>query len=80
MHYVYIIKSIEYLDQIYIGQTSHLAHRLDAHNAGKSFHTSKYKPWKISMYFAFEEAEKAIEFEKFLKSGAGNAFLKKRIF
>ncbi len=67
-------------DKIYIGQTDHLSNRLTAHNDGKSIHTAKYKPWKMYMYFAFENSQNAIRFEHFLKTGAGYSFLKKRIF
>ncbi len=75
MHYVYIINSIPHPDQFYTGQTTNIDHRLDDHNSGKSDHTRKYKPWKFISYIAFESKEKAINFEKYLKSGSGRAFL-----
>ena len=40
-------------------------------------HTSKFKPWKIEVYIAFETEEKAIAFESYLKSGSGHAFAKR---
>ncbi|MBL6665290.1 MAG: GIY-YIG nuclease family protein [Rickettsiales bacterium] len=55
MHYTYIIKSISNPDQSYIGYTSNLKQRLVDHNSGKSFHTSKYKPWNLEFYCAFND-------------------------
>ena len=72
MHYVYILKSLSFPDQLYIGQTDHLSNRLATHNEGKSIHTAKYKPWKVIIYFAFEDSKRAIEFEQYLKTGAGS--------
>ena len=54
--------------------TDDLKKRLHDHNAGYSFHTSKYKPWKLINYLAFSSKDAAIEFEKYLKSGSGQAF------
>ena len=44
---VYIIRSIEFPDEEYIGATEDLKRRLPEHNAGKSAHTAKFKPWKL---------------------------------
>lgn len=78
MHYVYLIQCIKYPVQYYFGQTTDLESRLQRHNAGRSFHTAKYCPWKLITYLAFEDKEKAISFEKFLKTGSGREFAKKR--
>ena len=75
MHYVYIINSLNFPDQFYTGYTVDITQRLSDHNSGKSEHTRKYKPWKFVSYVAFESKEKAIEFEKYLKSGSGRAFV-----
>ncbi|MBN1833172.1 MAG: GIY-YIG nuclease family protein [Deltaproteobacteria bacterium] len=74
MKYVYLIQSISNPNQKYIGTTSDVKKRILAHNAGQSPHTSKYKPWKLVFYFAFSNTEKAMEFEKYLKTGSGRAF------
>jgi len=79
MYYVYILKSQKYPDQNYIGQTNDVAQRLYVHNTGGSSHTAKYKPWKLISSIFFETKEKAVEFEKYLKSGSGRAFIKKRL-
>jgi putative endonuclease len=52
--------------------------RLVKHNAGEVSHTSKYGPWRKT-YVAFSDEKQAFEFEKYLKSGSGRAFAKKRL-
>src|SRR5207253_10653002 len=79
MWYVYIIRSINFPDQEYIGATSDLKRRLPEHNAGKSAHTAKFKPWQLIWYCAFPDKYKALAFEKYLKSHSGRAFAKKRL-
>ena len=54
--------------------TEDLKQRLKQHNAGESFHTSKYVPWELVNYFAFTSKTAAINFEKYLKTGSGQAF------
>ncbi len=78
MHYVYIIKSISYPDKIYIGHTSNLKKRISDHNCGTTSHTKKYKPWELILYLGFKDKIKAIEFEKYLKSGSGRALAVRR--
>ena len=80
MKYVYLIQSIPYPDQRYIGITSDLKNRLKAHNEGRSKHTSKYKSWKLVAYVAFSDDEKASEFEQYLKSGSRRAFAAKLLW
>jgi hypothetical protein len=38
---------------------------------------TKYKPWKIKNVIWFDDAEKAIAFERYLKSRSGRAFAKR---
>ncbi len=80
MYYVYLIKSINFPDRTYIGHTDNLSERLDTHNSGGSIYTKDARPWKIVMVLAFEDKLKATAFEKYLKSGAGRAFAKKRLW
>ena len=63
MHYVYLIQSIPFPKQKYMGQTDDLKERLYNHNHGCAKHTTKYKPWKLVAYMGFESKEKVIEFE-----------------
>ena len=79
MFYVYILESLDYEDQIYIGFTNNLKSRLKDHNTGNSKHTNKFKPWQIIYASIFLDKSKALAFEKYLKSNSGRAFLRKRL-
>jgi putative endonuclease len=79
MWYVYIIRSVNSPEQEYTGATADLKRRISDHNAGKSIHTAKFKPWILIWYCAFPDKYKALEFEKYLKSHSGRAFAKKRL-
>jgi len=80
MYYVYIIKSIKYKKQIYIGLTDYLERRLKEHNIGMNISTRRYLPWKMIYYEAFSSVIDARLREKKLKD-YGNSLLelKKRI-
>lgn len=80
MHYVYLIESLSGHGQRYVGVTANLKQRLQEHNAGKSPHTSKFKPWRLATYVAFTERYKAESFERYLKSGSGHAFARRRLW
>jgi len=80
MYYVYLIESESVPGRRYVGLTSDLRRRLDDHNAGKSPHTAKYKPWRLVTYIAFSDRRKAEEFERYLKSGSGHAFANRRLW
>jgi predicted GIY-YIG superfamily endonuclease len=79
MKYVYLLQSLTFPDQRYIGITEDVDARLQTHNAGGSPHTAKYRPWKLETYICFQDDRRAIEFERYLKSGSGRAFSKKRL-
>jgi predicted GIY-YIG superfamily endonuclease len=76
-YYVYILQSINNPDKYYVGYTTNIKDRLIKHNEGGDKYTSKYKPWKIKNAISFIEKEKALAFEKYLKSHSGRAFAKK---
>jgi Predicted endonuclease containing a URI domain len=38
-----------------VGITTDLKRRLYEHNAGKSYHTSKFRPWRLVTYVAFSD-------------------------
>ncbi|PIS47999.1 MAG: excinuclease ABC subunit C [Elusimicrobia bacterium CG08_land_8_20_14_0_20_51_18] len=79
MFFVYILTSLQDPQKIYIGKTSDLNKRLSEHNRGESQYTKTHVPWKIETYIAFADGKSAECFEKYLKSGSGFAFLKKRL-
>jgi putative endonuclease len=76
MHYtVYILYSSKY-QKHYTGFTSNLEQRLLSHNElGKDW-TARYRPWQLIYTRAFFEKKEAIEYEKWLKTGAGRDFIK----
>ena len=78
MYYVYLIRSLNYPDQIYIGYTENFEERLECHNAGGSLHTNKYRPWELIIYVAFKNKLCALDYELYLKSGSGRALAAKR--
>ena len=78
MKYVYILESHD-SDYFYAGLTDDVPARLAKHNAGEVSHTSKHRPWRLKTYVAFSDEKQAIAFEKYLKSGSGRAFAKKRL-
>jgi predicted GIY-YIG superfamily endonuclease len=78
--YVYLIESLSHLGERYVGSTSDLKKRLAEHNAGKSLHTAKFKPWRLVSYLAFSNPAKAAAFERYIKSGSGHAFAAKRLW
>ncbi|PLX07138.1 MAG: hypothetical protein C0594_06505 [Marinilabiliales bacterium] len=63
----------------YTGCTSNLVSRLDRHNKGQVSFTSSRLPVKLKTYITFDDKYKAYNFEKYLKSGSGRAFMKKRL-
>jgi putative endonuclease len=79
MKYVYLLESIEHPNESYVGLTDDLRARFKAHNSGQSPHTAKFKPWRLVSYVAFSDNEKAVAFERYLKSASGRAFAKKRL-
>ena len=75
--YVYMLQSIDPPGHWYVGMTEDLESRLEAHNAGRVPHTSKFLPWRIEIAIAFRDKTKAVAFERYLKSQSGRAFARK---
>ena len=76
MYYVY---SLQCKDGFYLGCTDNLKDRIDRHQKGQVPATAKRLPLNLEFYFAIKEKYKAFEFEKYLKSGSGRAFLNKHL-
>jgi len=72
---VYILQYISYPAEHSTGPTDDLKRRLEEHNAGKVPHTAKFTPWEIRSATAFRSRDRAIAFERYLKTGSGRAFL-----
>ncbi len=77
MYYVYVLQSTGKPSIIYRGFTENLQKRIKKHNKGDCVFTKKYRPWTLICYFVFVDKKIALNFEKYLKSGSGKAFLNK---
>ena len=77
MWYVYILLCND--SKTYIGCTDDLKDRIVRHQKGQVPATQKRLLVKLICYFAFSNKYTAFNFEKYLKSGSGRAFLKKRL-
>lgn len=80
LYYVYLLESLNDPTRRYVGVTADLKVRLGEHNAGKSTHTAKHRPWRLVTYITFSDREQAESFERYLKSGSGHAFARKRLW
>ena len=78
MWYVYILKCRD--GKTYLGCTDDLKNRLERHNKGYVPATKNRLPVTLNAYFAFKNKYKAFDFERYLKTGSGRAFLKKHLF
>ena len=79
MHFVYILRSLNNSKRLYVGCTQDIEKRLIEHNRGDGAYSKTYAPWELEAYVAFKDRQVAEEFERYLKSGSGHAFLKKRL-
>ena len=74
---VYILQSESDPGRFYTGITSDPVARLSAHNSGLSCHTATGRPWRMTVHVQFADANRAAEFEAYLKSGSGRAFARR---
>jgi predicted GIY-YIG superfamily endonuclease len=77
MWIVYILKCRD--GKYYIGCTSDLEKRLTRHNKFEVSFTASRLPLELITYLVFNDKYRAYAFEKYLKSGSGHAFMKKRL-
>lgn len=78
MYYVYVLKCSN--EKPYVGCTDNLKKRIERHNKGYVPATKPLLPVKLIYYFAFSNKYAAYNFEKYLKSGSGRAFMKKHFY
>lgn len=71
---VYILSCAD--KKTYTGCTSDLADRLQRHEKGHIFFTKSRLPVVVVLTICFGDRHKAYNFEKYLKSGSGRAFMK----
>jgi putative endonuclease len=78
MQYVYILLCNN--GNTYVGCTSDLKERFNRHNMGYVTATKSILPVKLLFYCAFHDKTKAFQFEKYLNSRSGRAFMNKRFY
>ena len=78
MYYVYILSCSD--NKTYLGCCDDLKERIIRHEKGYVPATKDRLPVKLINYFAFLNKYTAFNFEKYLKSGSGRAFMKKHFF
>ncbi|MFH1171889.1 MAG: GIY-YIG nuclease family protein [bacterium] len=78
MHYVYVLQS-ESDAKLYIGYTNDLKKRLRIHQEGKVQSTKRRLPLMLVYYEACLSKTNARDRERFLKTGWGRNYLKKRL-
>jgi len=78
MQYVYILRCKD--GTPYTGCTADLRERFRRYSDGGVPATKGNLPVELVFYCSFKEKLSAFEFEKYLKSGSGRAFMNKRLF
>ncbi len=78
MYYVYILICND--GKLYTGCSKDLKERVERHKNGYVPATKSRLPVTLIAYFAFKDKCKAYNFEIYLKSGSGRAFLRKHVF
>ena len=56
--FVYILRSLSVGDRRYVGLTSDVRRRLDAHNQGLTPSTARYRPWTLTTVVEFSDEER----------------------
>jgi len=79
MYFVYVLLS-KVAVKSYVGITNDLQRRLQEHNLSKHVYTKRYIPWIIIYSEEQSSQESARKRERYLKSAAGRAYLKKKVF
>jgi putative endonuclease len=75
--FVSVLKSADPKSHFYVGRTSDVRSRLADHNAGRCSHTARYRPWQLHVTIELLDEQRAVDFERYLKSGSGRAFAKR---
>ena len=75
--FVYGLRSMTDQTRFYTGVTSNVTARIEWHNAGCCHHTAKHRPWELVVAVEFANEDRALAFERYLKSGSGRAFAKR---
>lgn len=74
-YFVYVLECAD--KKLYTGCTENLNERIERHSKGQVPATVNRLPIQLIAYIVFKNKYKAFEFEKYLKTGSGRAFIHK---
>ncbi len=74
MYYVYVLRS-EFDGKLYIGYTTNLGNRIQAHNNGEVTSTKSRRPLELIFYEGYKNMEDAKRRERYLKTAKGKSSL-----
>ena len=74
LRFVDLLQSSQDPEQYDVGLTSNPSNRRGAHNDGDSLHTARYRPWRLIVRIEFADRNRALAFERYLKSGSAREF------
>jgi len=72
--FVYILNGHSDPTRYYTGIAGSVRRRLEEHNRGGCRHTRRWTPWRVIVVVAFASEARALDFERYLKTGSGCAF------
>lgn len=75
--FVYVLRNADQSPKFYVGLTSDVGESLADHHAGRCPHTASRRPWQLHVVLEFSDEQRAIRFERYLKSGSGRSFAKR---
>ena len=75
--FVYVLRNADRTPGFYVGLSSDVGARLSDHDMGRCPHTASRRPWQLHVVIEFPDEDRAICFERYLKSGSGRAFAKR---
>ena len=78
MYYVYVLYN-KVTGRYYIGYTTDLRKRLNKHYSGKVLPTKSNLNYRLVGFIGFVNRSDALDFEKYLKTGSGVAFMNKHL-
>jgi putative endonuclease len=74
---VYVLENTQDPPRYCVGLTADARARLHDHNAGRCSYTARYRPWQPHVVIEFPDEQRAIRFERYLKSGSGREFARR---
>lgn len=81
LHTVYLLRSSTNERKTYVGYTERaIAERLDDHNAGRVPSTARHRPWILVVALSTPDKWKALDLERYVKSGSGHAFARRHLW